>query len=136
MNQSLSYEIAQVMPAAIDSGLFVSLTTITKPPTAQGPTGNPTGPYVPVSSDLTDIQCMDAPESVSIKISADETKAEAQILSKGMRHVLLSRCFIASKTWAGLGYRAVVDGVEYDLLGAENDSQDTQTRIDLQKASV
>lgn len=137
MNQNLNYAISQVMPTARRSGLGKSLATITKPPTGQGPTGNPpAGPYVPVSVALTDIVCQNAPESITNKVSATEQRGLADIESKAMRHVLLLQCFLDSKTWSGLGYRAVIDGVEYDLLGAENDSQQTQTRMDLQIVTV
>jgi hypothetical protein len=136
VNQSIQSDIAQFMPIAVASGLFVSLATVTKPPTGQGPTGNPpAGPYTPVSSALTNIQCMDAPPSIA-RIQATEMKDVAEIMSKGFRHVLLAKCFLDAPDWSGLAYRVIVDGIEYDLLGAENDSQLTQTRVDLQLVSI
>ncbi len=123
------------MPQAVSSGLFVSLATITAPPTGQGPTGNPpSGPYTPVTG-LSNIKCMDAPPSIA-RIQATEMKDVAEIMSKGFRHVLLDGYFVDAPNWSAKAYRAVVDGVEYDLLGAEVDSQSTQTRMDLQLVSV
>ncbi len=135
VNQSLNYAIQGVMPAALATGLFVSLCTIQAPDQLpQGPTGNPPGTYSNVAGRV-DIPCMDAPPSIA-RIQATEMKDVAEILSKGLRHVLLGKCFADAPDWSGAGYRAVVDGVVYDLMGAENDSQNTQTRIDLQLATV
>ncbi len=134
MNQNLSYAIAGVMPAALRTGLFVSLCTIQSPDAAQGPTGNPVGTYTNVAGRV-NIPCMDAPPSIA-RIQATEMKAVADILSQGLRHVLLSKCFLDAPNWSGKGYRAIIDGVVYDLMGAENDSQNTQTRVDLQLVTV
>jgi len=122
------------MPAAIDTGLFDSLCTILGPPTAQGPTGNPTGPYAPIIG-LTDIPCMDAPPSIA-RVQATEVKAVEEIMAVGLRHVLLNQCFADAPQWAGRNYRASIDGVVMDLLGAENDSQTTQTRLDLKLVTI
>lgn len=136
MNQTIQAEIQNFMPQAISSGLFVSLATITQPPSGQGPTGNPpAGPYTPVSSLLTNIACVDAPPSMA-RIQATEMKDVGEIESKGMRHVLLSINVLTSLNWSAMAYRVVVDGIEYDLLGAENDSQNTQTRLDMQLVSI
>lgn len=122
------------MPAAFSTGLFVSLCTITVPSTTQGPTGNPVGTYTPLP-EAVNIPCMDAPPSPA-RINATEIRDVAEIMAKGMRHVLLNQCFLDAPNWAGAGYLATVDGVVYELLGAENDSQTTQTRLDLQLATV
>ena len=57
-------------------------------------------------------------------------------MALGLRHVLLSVCLTDAPNWAGNGYRVIVDGIEYDLLGAENDSQLTQTRLDLRLLTI
>ena len=132
--------IARVMPAAIASGLLVSLCTIQKPAGTYNPGGSPTGDYANVAG-LINIPCMDAVESQG-SIQATEVQALAEIQSKGIRHVFLSGYYpdIISAatvvTGVGAGWRAVVDGIAYDLLGAEPDSQSTQTRLHLQLVSV
>jgi hypothetical protein len=134
MNQSLSYEISQVMPQALLTGLFVSLATVMVPASSQGATGNYTGPYTALP-ECTNIACMDAPPSMT-RVQATEVKAVAEIMASGLRHVLLSICLTDAPNWAGNGYRVIVDGIEYDLLGAENDSQLTQTRLDLRLLTI
>ena len=59
-------------------------------------------------------------------------KDVAEIMSKGLRHVLLNQCFINAPNWAAMAARLVVDGFTYEVLGAENDSNTIQTRVDLQ----
>ncbi len=136
MNQALltPYDLAQVMAAAIATGLFVSLASFTAPPTAQGPTGNPVGDYTPIAG-LQDISCMDAPESLG-RPSVDEAKKLENIEASRLRHVLLNACYPQLRTGAELAWRCTVDGVLYDLLGAEQDSQSTQTRCKLYKVAL
>lgn len=141
MNQTpIQNAIARVMPAAIASGLTVSLCTIQKPDGTYNPGGSPSGNYVNVAG-LINLQCMDAVESVG-SIQATEVSQLAEIQSKGIRHVFLNGYYptIISAatvvTGVGAGWRAVVDGISYDLLGAEPDSQSTQTRLHLQLVSV
>lgn len=135
MNQAaLNFSLAKIMPAAQATGLFPSLATITAPPAVQGPTGNPSGSWTAIPG-RTNIPCQDAPASIA-RIQATELKDVAEIMAKGLRHVLLNQCFVTAPTWAGLGYRCIVDSIEYQLLGAENDSQLMQTRLDLQLVSI
>lgn len=130
MNQSISYEIDAVMPVAQQPGTFVSLGTLQQMVSTQGPTGNPIGTWANVSG-VVNIPCMDAPPSTA-RVQATELKDVQEIMAKGLRHVLLNQCFVNAPFWAGTGSRFIVDGINYEVLGAENDSQLTQTRIDLQ----
>lgn len=134
MNQSLAYSLSQVMPTAYRSGLMPSLATLQVQSQTQGSTGNFLDTWNNVDG-LINIACQDAPESTA-RIQATEVKGVADILSKGMRHVLLRQFFPDCMNWSAKGYRCVIDGVVYDLLGAEPDSQSTQTRLDLQLATV
>lgn len=134
MLQTVAYSLSQIMLQAQLPGIFPSLCTVQSPDTAQGPTGNPAGTFSNVSG-LVDIPCMDAPPSMA-RIQATEVKVVEDIMSKGLRHVMLNQSFDDAPNWSGRGYRVVVDGIVYDLLGAENDSQEVMTRLDLQLASV
>lgn len=130
----ISRSVARVMPAARAAGLLRSLCDIQQPDGTTTPNGSLGGGFVDVSG-LTAIACMDAPESEN-RIQATEIKELAEIMAKGLRHVLLQTYYPQLDNAAGLGWRAVIDGVPYDLLGAEKDSQRTQTRLNLQLVDV
>lgn len=134
MNQGLTYEIEAVIPLTLETGLFVSLATIYGRDRVQGPTGNFIDSYRPISG-LMDIPCMDTPTSPN-RVQANEVRQIQQILSIGMRHVLLNRCFTDAPNWANEAYRVDVDGVMYELWGAENDSQTQMTRLELRLVQV
>jgi hypothetical protein len=135
MTQGFQNAIAQVMPTARLTGLFSSLATFYQPVKTQGPTGNYLGTYTAVSS-MTNIPCMDAPESTG-RLMATEVKTDPNVLSEWFRHVLLDRYYsFAGNAATPLGWQVDVDGTRYDLLGAESDSQRTQTRLRLQKVVV
>ena len=141
MNQTpIQRAIANVMPQAIASGLLVSLCTIQKPGGGYTSGGAPDGTFVNVAG-LVNIPCMDSVDSLG-SIQATETQSLADIMSRGIRHVFLNGYYptiisaATITTGVGAGWRAVVDGISYDLLGAEPDSQNTQTRLHLQLVSV
>lgn len=131
MYQGLAYDIEQVMPEAIATGLFDSLATIQAPDGSFGASGAPSGNYVDVSG-LVAIACIDAPPS-DARIQATEAKSLADQLSLNMRHVLLSGYYPTIET----DWRAVItksDGttvVIYDIMGAESDSQTQMTRLEV-----
>ncbi len=139
MYQGQSYTFDAVVPAVIDSGLPVSLCTIQYPTgilTADGSPDLTSGPnndgFIDVSG-LVDIICMDAPTSI-LKIRATETKTQTEIESMNSDHCWLAGYFphiLPNTQW-----RAVVDGVRFDILGAECDSQRQMTRLDLQVSRV
>ena len=131
MNQAgLNYSLANIMPQANIAGMFPSLATLQTLDQTQGPTGNPVGTWSNVAG-VIDIPCKDAPASIA-RIQATEMKGVAEIMSQGLRHVLLNQCFINAPNWAAMAARLVVDGFTYEVLGAENDSNTIQTRVDLQ----
>lgn len=136
MNQQLSYEIAAVMPAAVATGLFVSLCTFQVPDGLLGPSGAPSGTYVNATG-LVDIPCMDAPQPPSeIKLGAFEDRQPGQVTDTAPRHVLLNSYYPTVMTQWREGMRAIVDGVKYDVCGAECDSQRTQVRLELKLVSA
>lgn len=132
--------VQNIMPRAATSGLFDSTCTIQAPDGVIGPGGAPSGTYTNVAG-LVSVLCMDAPPSTA-RVQATEVKALAEILQKQMRHVLLNGYFPQIVAGVAAGWRAIVtrtaDGrsIIYDILGAEGDSQSTQTRLDLQLAGV
>lgn len=141
MNQSPFPGLVQaVMPRAVQGGTFTSTCTIQAPDGAMGASGAPSGTYANVVG-LVGVPCMDAPPSVA-RVQATEVKALAEIMAKGMRHVLLNGYFPQIVAGVATGWRAIVtrtatgESVTYDILGAEVDSQSTQTRLELQLVGV
>ena len=131
MNLGIEGDLAAVMPAVLESGLMTSLCTITVPPHVfdAGGAPDPNAPYVPLAGHE-NIPCTAPPPGASVQ--ATELKDLAEIMSKSMRIVLLGGYFplIISD------YRAVIDGVEYDILGCEDDAHYRMTRISVQLATV
>jgi hypothetical protein len=122
------------MPLAIQTGLFVSLFTALQPPTRQGPTGNIIGDWTPIPG-LIDIACT-APPLRDASITATEARELEQILAKEFKHVLLSGWYPQLEQGIATGWRCLVDGNELVMLGAESDSQFTQTRVRVEFVSL
>lgn len=135
MLQGLTAEILAIMPLATDSGLFVSLCTVQQPD-GVFINGVPSGNYVNVSG-LLNIPCMDAVPSTA-RVQATEVKALQEIMSKGLRHMLLNGYYPESTPDGQIptNWRAVVDGVIYNILGVEHDSQNIMTRMELEIVQV
>lgn len=139
MNLTVHDLILGVMPIALDSGLFVSLCDIQEPSgtfdeggaPAVGVDGKPL--YLPVAG-LQGIVCMSAPDSMG-GFSGGETKTETEILGVQMRHVLLGAWY-PQITAENDNWQAIIDGVVWDIISAESDSQDTQTRLELRIAQI
>ena len=131
MNQGLAYEVEQVMPQAVQTSLFVSLCTFQQPDGIYGPSGAPSGTFVNVSG-LVDIACMDSVPS-EMRVQATEVRDLAEIMATGQRHMLLDGYYPEATPDGQIptNWRAVVDGVAYDILGVEHDSQNTQTRLEM-----
>ena len=144
VNQNaIALALAQVMPAAVASGLFVSTMSVSEPAPSSGAIS---GVYTPVTG-LQSIQCMDAPEefSQSSAFSAMEIKRQQETESIARRHVLLDRYYSElspDTNWGDIGWRATLtntasgESAVYDIEGAEADSQATQTRLCLRKVTT
>ncbi len=130
MYQGLHQDILDVMPEALATGLFVSHCTIQAPDGIFVGSGQESGDWVDVEG-LVNIQCMSAPISDS-KILADEMKSLEETMAVNLRHVLLDGYYPQIEP----GQRAVLDGVGWDILGAEADSQSQMTRLHLKLASI
>jgi len=129
MNQAISYELDNIMPQVIATGLLVSLFTAQAPSTVMGGTGAPDGTYTNVLR-LVDIACTAPPYAFGdTSIRADEMKAVPEIAAAGFHHVLLDAYYpLLNAGWRN-GWRCLIDGTNLDILGVENDSQSKMTRV-------
>jgi hypothetical protein len=136
MKQGIGNDFAAVVQAVYDAGLMPSTCTIMEQAGGIGPTGAPDGVYSQVPG-LVNIPCMNAPESVG-NILATEVKTISEIISLSIRHVLLNGYYsqLDGQNWGTISWHAIVDGIEYDLLAAERDSQFSQTRLKLRLVTV
>ena len=134
MNQSLGPIISQVIPQVLASGLCISLITIQEPSGTLTGSGSPNRVYVDVAG-LVDLTCMAAPLTTG-SIVANEVKTMTQILAQNNGHCFMPSYHPEIINGYMNGWRAIVDGVAYDILGAENDSQRTQTRLKLELSSI
>lgn len=129
MNQSLSYELDGIMPAVIATGLLVSLFTAQAPSTVLGGTGAPDGTYTNVLG-LVDIACTSPPyQFAESGMKADEMKAVPEIAAMGFHHTLLDGYYPLLNAGWRAGWRCLIDGTLFDILGVENDSQSKMTRV-------
>lgn len=135
MNQSVLPSIAAVMPAVRASGLLVSLCTITVPPDSttfdEGGAPDPNVAYIDLAGHV-DIPCMDAPIHTGGGGSVTEVKSMQDIQAVNLRIVVLDDYYPAIIP----DYRAVVDGVVYDIVNAENDSQRQYTHLTLELRTI
>lgn len=135
MNQlSIQDALLNVMPAALATGLFVSLCTLQAPSGNVNPDGSPDNTFVNVAG-LVNIPCM-APPLTDSNIQATEVKSLAEILSEAMLHILLNKWYPQIENGASQGWQAVIDGTVFDLMGAESDSQGQMTRLKVRLAKV
>ncbi len=132
MQQGIATYISGIMPIAVASGLFVSTCSIQRPSGNLTADGTPDGLYVAIAG-LQNISCMNAPES-NLRITADETKTTEQIDAENSNHVLLSGYYPILEQ--NTQFQAVVDGVTYQIMGVESDSQRQMTRLKLMIATV
>ena len=134
MNQAfIENAIAQVMPAALATGVFVSLATFQAPNADYDAAGAWEGTWANIAG-LTNIPCT-APPISDAKISATEARQLQEILASEFHHVLLAGHYPSlDQGWRGTGtpagaWRVLVDGTAYELAGVESDSQGQMTRV-------
>jgi hypothetical protein len=137
MNQDLSYELTQVMPQAVGTGLFSSIATfydrIGGDTPQQDAMGQVDQTLVPVTG-LQNIVCM---FSVQMPLKPDQSggRRTMQDLQEDTdRHLLLDTYY------AGIlaRYLVNVDGDLYEITpgAVEHDSQYTQTRLAVRRFSL
>lgn len=125
MNQSLSYEFGQVMPAVAAEGLFNSLCTIKQRSNTVSALGqtNMTS-YEPIA-DLTDIACRFAPQAPGAPPQSDTTRMQQQFDTRSLFHVLLDGYFPAIEQQ----FLANINGIDYEIMSVEGDSNFEMTRL-------
>lgn len=143
MNQQLIRKaINGVMPRARATGLLSSICTFQMLSGTRDQDG-PVNVYIDVPG-LVGIACQRAAPS-DARIQATEQKTIGQIDSSNLWHVLLDNYYNAVSVTLPDGQvvsgpqtamRAVVDGVPFDVLGVEPDSQEQMTRVQLQKVTL
>ena len=134
MMQGLGYVFNSVAVTAFNSGLYVSLCTIQQPSGNFGPSGAPDGTYTNVSGRV-NLACQRAAPA-ALAVTANEVKSVGQVESVLADHVAFPAYYPDLETAAGKGWRAIIDSVVYDILGAECDSQKVLTRMEVQVATV
>lgn len=125
----LKQALDDVMIEVKDSGLFVSLCTIEQTSGTLTASGFPDGTFTAIAG-LSNIPCMRAPVSMSF-IRASEEKREPGIETLEPVHILLNGYYpaIPQLTSTRPSLRAVVDGINYEVMGVEHDSQQQMTRL-------
>lgn len=134
MMQGFGYELAAVMPMAIETGLFVSSASFSAPDTAQGPTGNRVGTFFAVNG-LQDIPCQKVPFSRR-NVAADTKRTVPDIETDQMFHVLLNGFYSLVPSGPESGWIVNVDGIDYELKGSDSDSQSQMTRCKIRKVAI
>jgi hypothetical protein len=125
---SISMDVQQAATTAqVWSGLLTSLCTAQAPDGLLTADGAPSGTFSNVAG-LVNIPCMDAVLSAGA-IQAAEVRQLEEIMAKSFRHVMLNGWYPQFIPGVAVGWRVIVDGVVYNLMGAEQDSQLTQTRL-------
>lgn len=132
MNQSLTYEFEQVVPAVASEGLFNSLCTIK----ARSNTVSALGQvnmqnYAPIA-DLTDIACRFAPQSPGAPPQGDVTRTLQQFDTRTLYHVLLDGYYpeIEQQNLAN------VNGQDYQIQSVEVDSDFQMTRLAIREYTL
>jgi hypothetical protein len=132
MNQSLTAELSQVMPQAVATGLFLSLCTIQQRAISAGEPKTDvlgqvdlSGPDYTTVAGLANIPCQIAVQKTSAPDMAAVVRREQQYDTRADKHVLLNAYYPAILQQ----HIAIVDGVTYEIMAVENDSQQQMTRL-------
>jgi len=132
MNQSLTYELNQVMPLAEATGLLSSLCTIQQRPLTSGqPKVSAAGqvdlnpPEFTDVAGLVNIPCQLVVMAVPRPDQSGIARMPTGFDDKNARHLLLNDYYPQILD----SYQAVVDGTPYQIQTVEHDSQKQQTRL-------
>ncbi len=133
MYQGIQQDLDRVMTIATDPDLelFNSVANFSAPPTDLV-VGAPIGDYTPVDG-LQGIPCMRAALS-AIRIAGSEVKSLQEIESLQPWRTLLNGFY--SQLDGHTEYAVDIDGIQFDILAIEHDSQLQMTRLSLRKVTV
>jgi len=145
LNQALIQRaVERVMPAAIATGLYVSLATFQSSDANDFPDGFYSGQYQALSG-LTNLPCMRAPSSPS-SIVATEIKGLSDIMANELLDVTFTAYYTTLDAGWRQGWRVVIgdnDGagnlinpVDYDLMGVGVDSQSQHSAAKVRLVTV
>ncbi len=135
MYQGLSQELKAVMVEAKRTGLFSLTCSINKPDGNLTASGAPSGTFTNVVG-LQAIRCVAAPPSTA-RIQATEVKQLEEIMSMGLRHILMDGYYPTIQAgWQCVLQLSNFAAVNYEILGAEADSQLQMTRIEVRLATI
>jgi len=126
MNQTI-WEAEDVVQEMRRSGLLTSLCTISRSPEVSNDAGAPypLAPYEQLDGHV-DIECIKA------SLADSEEKATPEVLTRNLWQTILAGYFPEITTRD----RATVDGITYDIVGVDADSQRVMTRLTLQRSQV
>lgn len=131
MNLTTTVDLDLTRQAVEAAGLFSSLCTISNKSGALDAAGQPdmTGAGATPVTGLINIPCQASPEVLTRPDITDERKLILDTLARRTRHVLLDGHF-PQITQAQM---ATIDGIDYDIMSAESDSQEITTRMAVQR---
>ncbi len=132
MQQNLTYELNQVMPQAVETGLFPSLCTFQDRSGGDNPTVDALGQVDLATSDyqnvpgLINIPCMISAVS-TMRPQMEGGRTQEYNFEAPSRHILLNDYYPAVLQ----RFLAIVDGVAFEITpgGVEPDSQSQMTRL-------
>jgi hypothetical protein len=127
MNQSLTYDFNQPITLANQSGALVSLCTVQQRTGATDPLGQVDLQDWMIIPSLAEIPCILSVYRPSAPDKAAQMRMPDSFDFSNYRHCLLNGYYPAILQQ----YQAVVDGIPYEIMAAENDSQFTMTRLAL-----
>ena len=139
MYQGLAYELENVMPQVIFTGLLDALFTAMAPDGLTTPAGAPSGNFVPVAG-LTNVACNSAVQSM-LGIAPTEMRGLEEVLAKAPRHVMLDGDYYALLAGWREGWQCQVtdntgNTLTYLIMGVESDSQSTHSHVEVSEVSV
>ncbi len=133
MNQSNNLELSSVLDVVRANGLFVSLVTIRQPPAVLLPLNQvdlDPAAFTPVAG-LENLRCMKSPLQYGIPREYERRRVN-YIEESEHYHVLIDGYYPAIQQ----RQQALVDGLPYDILTVESDSQRVMTRLAIQEYAL
>lgn len=132
MNQSIIQRaIVRVMPAVHATGLQSSTCTFQSAPRGPGYPAN--APWVNVSG-LANIVCQFGPDA-DMNVTANQQRTQPQNTDTILHRLELDGYYSTLETGWRAGWRVMVAGLAYNIVGVESDSQSQVTRLKVRLVS-